>query len=72
VQGGMNPQIVHTIHQGAQRQRVCSGTAAPTVGDWQRGDIVYMTLPSASSFAGWICTASGAPGTWKTFGAISA
>ena len=29
-------------------------------------------LPSPGGFAGWICTASGAPGTWKGFGAISA
>jgi hypothetical protein len=48
------------------------GTAAPTTGTWARGDIVYNTTPSAGGFVGWSCVASGTPGTWKTFGAISA
>lgn len=47
-------------------------SAAPTSGTWSRGDIIWNTAPSASGFAGWICTASGTPGTWKTFAVISA
>lgn len=46
-------------------------TAAPTAGDWQQGDFVRNSAPveagSASSkyvITGWICTASGTPGTW--------
>jgi parallel beta-helix repeat protein len=53
-------------------QRVFAASAAPTVGNWLRGDVVYDTAPSASGFVGFVCVASGAPGTWKTFGAISA
>lgn len=47
-------------------------TAAPTVGTWKVGDKVYDTTPSASGFIGWVCVSAGTPGTWKTFGAISA
>lgn len=53
-------------------QRVFAASAAPTVGNWLQGDIVYSTTPTASGFVGFVCVASGAPGTWKTFGAISA
>jgi len=48
------------------------GTAAPTTGNWLRGDIVYNSSPSAGGYLGWVCTSGGAPGTWKEFGAISA
>lgn len=46
--------------------------AAPTSGTWARGDRVYNTAPSASGFIGWVCVVAGTPGTWKTWGAISA
>jgi hypothetical protein len=46
--------------------------AAPTTGSWRRGERIYHASPSAGGFIGWVCTASGSPGTWKTFGAISA
>ena len=48
------------------------GTAIPTTETWVRGDVIYNQTPSASDFVGWVCVASGTPGTWKTFGAISA
>ena len=46
--------------------------AQPTTGDWKRGDMVYNNSPSPSNFIGWVCTVSGAPGTWKGFGIIEA
>lgn len=46
--------------------------AAPTVGTWAVGDRVEFTTPVAGDFIGAVCTAAGNPGTWKTFGAISA
>lgn len=53
-----------------------AGLAAPSTGTWQQGDIVWNSAATPdggiSPFAGWICVASGSPGTWKTFGAISA
>lgn len=48
------------------------GEAAPTAGDWLRGDRVWDLTPSAAGVAGWICVASGSPGTWKEFGTIEA
>lgn len=47
-------------------------SAAPTTGTWAVGDIVYNDTPTAGGFIGWVCTTAGTPGTWKTFGAISA
>jgi parallel beta-helix repeat protein len=51
--------------------RVSYDAAAPTTGEHIIGDIVYANAPTAGGFIGWVCTATGAPGTWKTFGAIS-
>ncbi len=47
-------------------------SAAPTAGTWVAGDIVLDSSPSAGGTLGWVCTAGGTPGTWKTFGAITA
>lgn len=47
------------------------GTAAPVAGDYIRGDKVYHNNPSAGGTMGFVCTASGTPGTWKTFGDIA-
>lgn len=52
----------HTINQRS---------AAPTVGTWAVGDIIYHTTPIAGGFIGSVCITAGTPGTWKTFGAIS-
>ena len=46
--------------------------AAPTTGTWAVGDLIYNTVPTAGGTIGWVCTAAGTPGTWKTFGAIAA
>lgn len=46
-------------------------TAAPVSGTWAVGDIVWNTTPTAGGYIGWVCTAGGTPGTWKTFGAIT-
>lgn len=35
------------------------------------GDRIYHTTPTAGGSIGWVCVTAGAPGTWKTFGAIS-
>ena len=48
------------------------GTAAPTASDWMVGDKVTNTTPTAGGFSGWVCVTAGTPGTWKTFGAITA
>lgn len=56
----------------AQAKQVSFGTAAPTSGAWERGDIVFNTAPSAGGKVGWACVTAGSPGTWKAFGAIDA
>ena len=45
--------------------------SAPATGAYLQGDIIYNSAPSAGGYIGWVCTTSGSPGTWKTFGAIS-
>jgi len=49
---------------------VDSGTAAPTTGEWARGDRRLNSAPSAGGYVGWVCTTAGTPGTWKGYGAI--
>ena len=41
------------------------GTAVPTTGTYTKGDIIINSSPSAEAI-GWICTAAGKPGSWKT------
>lgn len=48
------------------------GAAAPVTGTWRVGDKIRNTAPVAGGTEGWICTTAGTPGTWKTFGTISA
>lgn len=43
----------------------------PSGGTWQVGDVLYQTVPTSAGFIGWVCTAAGTPGTWKTYGLIS-
>lgn len=76
VWGSADSGFVNEGVQGAvgrsDRTSITYWTAAPTTGTWQRGDIVWNILPSAGGYVGWICTTAGTPGTWKTFGAITA
>jgi len=60
------------VGTGANQNRMFSSSAIPTAGQWVRGDIVLNSTPSAAGTIGWVCTTSGSPGTWKTFGAIAA
>lgn len=48
------------------------GSAPPTTGTWNTGDMVWNTSPAAGGYIGWVCVAGGTPGTWKGFGAILA
>jgi len=52
-------------------KRVRYASAAPTSGAWVQGEIVFNSSPSAGGDVGWVCTASGSPGVWKTFGVIA-
>lgn len=61
-----------TISQvSAALRSVSYRSAAPTTETWAVGDIVYSLSPTSGGYIGWVCTAAGTPGTWKTFGVIS-
>jgi phage tail protein X len=47
------------------------GTAPPTEGFFLKGTIVWNINPTPGGIIGWSCTATGSPGTWNAFGAIS-
>lgn len=48
-----------------------NGTTAPTEGNHTTGEVVYNNSPASASPIGWVCIATGNPGTWKEFGTIS-
>jgi hypothetical protein len=48
-----------------------NGTTAPTAGNHTIAEVVYNSSPASGSPVGWVCTATGNPGTWKEFGTIS-
>jgi hypothetical protein len=41
------------------------GSAAPTTGVWEDGDICWNSAPASGGAPGWMCTTPGSPGTWK-------
>lgn len=43
---------------------------SPDRGTWTKGHRIYNASPLSGSNVGWVCTASGSPGTWKAFGTI--
>lgn len=51
-------------------KRIFWGTAPPTTGAWNAGDIIYNNSPTAGGKIGWVCVSGGTPGTWKAFGVI--
>lgn len=53
-------------------KKVAYHTGPPTIGTWKVGDEVRNITPAASGNMGWVCTTAGTPGTWKTYGTISA
>ena len=48
-----------------------TGNAAPTAGNHQIGEVVYNSNPASGNPVGWVCTATGNPGTWNAFGTIN-
>ncbi len=70
--GGGVAQTAIQDFQNSWNPKHVYGTAAPTTGTWVAGDKVIHSAPAAGGFEGWVCTTGGTPGTWKTFGAISA
>jgi hypothetical protein len=52
--------------------KVTVDEAIPLVGTWAVGDLCWKINPVASGIPGWVCTAAGTPGTWKTMAALGA
>lgn len=63
---------VNGLAEGRISAREGTATAAPTGGDWTQGDFVTNSAPAEAGapgskyvILGWVCVASGSPGTWK-------
>jgi hypothetical protein len=48
------------------------GSAAPSTGTWARGDVCWNTGASGGGSPGWVCSAGGTSGTWKTMANLGA
>ena len=60
------------VNANSDRPRIFYSDQAPSTGTWQVGDTVYKVAPSAGGYMGWVCVTAGSPGTWKTFGPVTA
>ena len=65
-------QAVNALAEGRQSGSYAATTAVPTTGSYAIGDFVKKSNPveagaAASKYVifGWVCTASGTPGTFK-------
>lgn len=56
---------------GSALHKQVSLPAIPTTGLWGRGTIAWNQTPVSGGFVGWVCVATGEPGTWVGFGAIA-
>jgi len=61
---------VNLLSEGRLQGRHFTATAIPTTGDFARGDVIWKSDPVEAGGAGskyviigWICTATGSPGT---------
>ena len=53
-----------------QGKRFHIGTEAPSEGAHSQGDITWNSNPTPGNVIGWVCTKTGNPGLWKSFGTI--
>lgn len=44
------------------------GTAPPSRGAWDRGDVRFNSAAAVGQPKGWQCTVAGTPGTWVSMG----
>jgi len=51
-------------------KRFTNGTASPTSGSYELGDICWNSNPVAANYIGWVCVSAGNPGQWLPFGEI--
>lgn len=56
---------INALSEGGIDAAYTASTAAPTTGSHKQGDFIRNTAPTGSyPISGWLCTASGTPGTW--------
>ena len=51
--------------------KISFGAAAPTVGKYAKGSIVFNSAPASGGIPGWVCTTAGTPGTWRAMGVLA-
>ena len=52
-------------------KKFTTGDGKPTLGSYNKGDIVWNTDPKATDYIGWVCVTAGSPGAWLPFGSIA-
>lgn len=62
--------LFETKALSTKTHREISGATPPTTGDWVDGDICWSSDVLATNCIGWVCSLSGSPGTWKSFGIL--
>jgi hypothetical protein len=55
--------------EGSLWSREAIGSAVPTDGTWQIGDVIWTLFPQPGAPIGFVCVTGGSPGIWKPFGA---
>lgn len=69
-QGHLWMENGYFIGRNPSRVQIQTGSSPPTSGTRKKGDRILNSDPAGGEYAGWICTVSGSPGTWKGFGLI--
>jgi len=62
----------HIRFPGGNMVNFASAAPTATTSANLQGDVVFNTGATASGTVGWVCVSAGSPGTWKTFGAVTA
>jgi hypothetical protein len=52
-------------------KKFSTNDSIPTTGSFNKGDIVWNTIPTIGGYVGWVCTVEGTPGQWRPFGLIA-
>mgnify|MGYP000497986970 CR=1 FL=1 len=68
VSNGVDLETVNAVKFQGKRFEV--GNGIPTIGVYNKGDIVWNDSPVPNGNVGWICIRTGNPGEWRSFGMI--
>lgn len=68
---GLVANLFETLQKGPL-PLIYFGNGAPTTGTWGVGTRVERLYPLAGGNLGWVCVVGGTPGTWRTYGSVSA